>query len=313
MQKRGVLMKLLTLLLVGTLVFGAVDRTLPYPIKIDAEEVAKQVYFVNHQFYLNNQLIKAQGISSVLVVKRAAGKKPRVLRAERYLNNDYSDGVTKSKDLIVFLSGNLQGTGLLLREFVDEQKSLEVLMWLPALRKVRRMAEPSKNIGYSAADVAFVEEAKLRRLSEDNYEIMQKSTIDFEFGQMQLKDSEKDRFTKILPQDKVTLQAEVYLLKAIPKEAAWYDYRLDYVDVKHFTVYRSDFYKENEIIKRIDRQWSKVAGIDDPRAYMWNYWYSITPETKFETLNYIPLNIIQINNKIINPSFWSESTLHKLK
>ncbi len=306
-------MRLIPLLMIGTLLFGSVDRSLPYPEKIDADEVAKQIYFVNHQFYLDNQILKSSRKHSILIVRRAQGRKPIVFRAERYLNNDYDDGITKSKDLVIFISGKMKGTGVLAREFIDEKKSLEMLMWLPALRKVRRMAEPSKNMGYSAADVAFMEEAKLRRLSQDDYEIITTQTMTFDFGQIKLEPSQMDRYTKILPQKKHTLSAEVYVLKATPKEDAWYDYRIDYVDTKHFTVYRTNFYEENQPIKTIDRQWSKVKGIDDPRAYMWTYWYSVNPETKFETVNFIPSRIIQSNDKEIKSSFWSERTLRKIK
>jgi len=168
-------------------------------------------------------------------------------------------------------------------------------------------------MSYSAADVAFMEEAKLRRLSEDKYELLDTTMMNFTFGQMQFKPSEIDRFTKQLPQKKNTLSTEVYVLKASPKENAWYDYRIDYVDTKHFTVYRTNFYKDDKKIKTIDRQWIKVEGIDDERAYMWNYWYSINPETKFETVNYIPAEIIKSNDKNINSSFWSERTLSKIR
>ena len=306
-------MRFVMLLVLGTLLYANVDRSLPYPTEINADEISKQVYFVNHQFYLDNQLLEATKANSILIVRRVQGKKPKVFRAERYLNNDYSDGNTKSKDLVIFISGKMRGTGVLVREYVDAERSIEMLMWLPALRKVRRMAEPSKNMGYSAADVAFMEEAKLRRLSQDDYELVTTSTMDFDFGQMVLEPSQMNRYTKKLPQKKHKLRAEVYVLKATPKEDAWYDYRIDYVDTKHFTVYRTHFYKENKPIKTIDRQWVKVKGIDDERAYMWTYWYSIDPETKFETVNYIPPSIININDKKIKPSFWSEKTLRKIK
>jgi len=295
--------------------FANVDRTLLYPHndKINADEIAKQVYFVNHQFYLKNQILKAKKHHTILIVRHVHYKKPMSIRLERYLNNDYSDGITKSKDLIIFLSGSLKGIGVLAHEYVDEKKSLEVRMWLPALRKVRRMAGPSKNIGYSAADVAFMEEAKLRSLSEDNYKLLSKSKMRFNLRYMKLKKSEIDRFTKFLPQKGETINAEVYVLKATPKEDAWYDYRIDYVDTKHFVVYRTKFYRDNKVVKIIDRQWKKVKGINDPRAYMWTYWYSINPENKFETVNYIPAIIIKNNDKKIKSSFWSERTLRKIK
>ncbi|RLA72048.1 MAG: hypothetical protein DRG24_04015, partial [Epsilonproteobacteria bacterium] len=200
--------------MMSTLLFGGVNRSLPYPSKIDADEVARQIYFVNHQFYLDNQILKSTRKHSILIVRRIQGKKPIVFRAERYLNNDYSDGVTKSKDLVIFISGKMKGTGVLAREYVDEDRSLEMLLWLPALRKVRRMAEPSKNMSYSAADVAFMEEAKLRRLSQDKYEIITTQTMNFDFGQMELTPSQMNRYSKALPQKKNSLKAEVYVLKA---------------------------------------------------------------------------------------------------
>ena len=309
-------MRFLLLLLLGTLLlFGGVDKSLKYPTttKIEANEIAKQIYFVNHQFYLDNQIIKATKKNSFMIVRRFKDRKVRVFRADRYLNNDYSDGVTKSKELIVFKSGNLKGTGVLAREFVDETKSLEIFMWLPALRKVRRMAEPSKNIGFSAADIAFLEEAKLRRLQEDRYELLEKRVINFKFAQIKLKASELNRFTKLLPTKENTLETEVYVLKATPKEDAWYDYRVDYVDTKHFTVHRTKYYVNKKLIKIIDRQWHKVEGINDKRAYMWRYWYSLNPQSKLETANYLPKEIINCNDDKIKSSFWSKRTLSKIK
>jgi len=306
-------MKILLLLSVSIMLWATVDRTLPYPTKINAKEIAKQVYFVNHQFYLNNQILKSSRKNSLLIVRKSHGKKAMVLRAERYLNNDYNDGITKSKDMVIFLSGSLKGTGVLAREFVDESRSLEIRMWLPALRKVRRMAEPAKNMGYSAADVAFLEEAKLRRLDDDKYELVDKTILTFNFKQMKIKKSDLNRFTKLLPFNEHSTKAEVYVLKATPKEAAWYDYRLDFVDTEHFTTYRTKYFVDGKVVKIIDRQWEKIATLEDKRAYMWRYWYSVNPETKFETVNYIPKKIIQNNAKKYKASFWSERTLKKIK
>ena len=306
-------MRFLLFLILSTFVSANVDRTLPYPTKIDALEVAAQVYFVNHQFYLDNQILKATKKHSILIVRKSHNKKPRVLKVNRYLNNDYDDGVTKSKDLIIFTSSQLKGTGVLAKEFVDETKSLEIMMWLPALRKVRRMAEPSKNMGYSAADVAFMEEAKLRRLNEDKYELISTRVKSFEYIRMKIKSSHLNKYTKQLAQDNKIINTEVYVLKATPKEDAWYDYRIDYIDTKHFINYETKFYVDGEVIKVIQRDWKKVKGIEDKRAFMWTYWYSVNPVTKFETVNFIPYQIIKSNVKNVKKSFWSERTLSKIK
>ncbi len=306
-------MKWIVSLLLTTTLFATVDIHLSYPKKSDANEIARQVYFVNHQFYLKNQILKSTKTKSLLVVKKPYGKKPMVIRVERYLNNNYENGLIKSKDLIIFRSTNLKGTGVLTKEFRDESKSLDIRMWFPALRKVRRMAEPSKNMGYSAADVAFLEEAKLRRLSDDVYTLMDTQEMTFHFRQMQIPASQLTRYTKQLPQKKKSLTAEVFILKAVPHENAWYDYRVGYVDTKHFTTYRSKFYKDGKIVKIIDRQWEKIDSLKDERAYMWYYWYSVNPETKFETVNFVPRSIVKNNVKKYKSSFWSERTLRKLK
>jgi hypothetical protein len=306
-------MRFLLFLIFSTFVFANVDRTLPYPTKIDAQEIAKQVYFVNHQLYLENQILKSTKKYSILIVRRVHGKKARVLRVDRYLNNNYNDGITKSKDLIVFTSSQLKGTGVLAREFVDESKSLEIMMWLPALRKVRRMAEPSKNMGYSAADVAFMEEAKLRRLSEDKYKLLDTRVKSFTYKRLHIKKSQLNRYTKQLPRDNKTISAEVYVLRATPRENAWYDYRVDYIDTKHFTNYETKFYVDGKVTKIIQRDYKKLEGIKDERAYMWTSWYSINPATKFETVNFIPEKIIKNNVKNVKSSLWSERTLSKIK
>ena len=126
-------MKWIVSLLITTALFATVDIHLPYSTKADANEIAKQVYYVNHQLYLKNQILKSKNKKSLLIVKKAKGKKPMILRVERYLNNEYEDGLVKSKDLIVFLSGSLKGTGVLAKEFRDESRSLDIRMWLPAL------------------------------------------------------------------------------------------------------------------------------------------------------------------------------------
>ena len=302
------------LLLIVTFLWGGVEQTLPYPDgdNKNADDIAKQIHFVNHQLYLKNQILKKKKRDTILIVRRAPGKKPYVLQAERYLNNDYTDGITKSKDMVIFVSGKMKGTGVLVTEYLDDERSLEMLLWLPALRKVRRMAEPSKNMGYSEADVAFMEESKLRRISDDNYVLMGTKSMTFNPGMMKLEKKDKNRLTKFLPTEAEPVQADIYLLKATPKENAWYDYRIDYVDRQHFTVYRTNYYKDDKAVKTIDRHWIKVEGIDDPRAYMWTYWYAIDPETKFETVNYIPAKIIESNQEI-RASFWSPRTLQKLK
>lgn len=310
------LVKLFFSLLLSTTLFSNVTRDLPYPTKITADEIAKQIYFVNHQLYLKNQLIQAKGRGknkkSILIVKRLPGKKLVSFTLNRYFNNNYSDGIIKSKDMIIFTSGKIKGLGVLMKEYVDEKKSVEVTMYLPALRKTRRMAEPTKGSTYGAADIAFLEEIKTRHLSQETNELLGTQEMTFDFQTLKIDSSQINRYTKHLPQKSLIQTYNVYVLKVTPSIQTWYDYRIDYTDTQHFTVHRTLFFKDSHVIKTVDRQWKKLKDFDEPRAWMWYYWYTIDSDTQ-ESVYYIPPEIIKNNDKKIKERFWRDSTLRKIK
>ena len=122
----------LGLLLAATLVSGsganaakAVSPELPYPsAQPTADEIIEQVYFVNHFYALKNFGIIKKGRSITVLVSRSEGKKPTTNTVERYLNNDYADDpVVRAKDLAIFRSGKLRGTGILITDYDDNSKS----------------------------------------------------------------------------------------------------------------------------------------------------------------------------------------------
>ncbi|MEN8304647.1 MAG: hypothetical protein ABFQ64_11335 [Campylobacterota bacterium] len=170
---------------------------------ISAKEIAKKSYNVNHSLYVKNIMIKKKKRSSIIVVSRSVGVKPRVNAVERFLSNEYKDGVTESKDLVIMRSGKLNGIGILMTSYLDPKKSHKFMMWLPALRKVRRMAEP-EDAGMGAGDIAFLQDAKLRRFQEERYSLVKTKVMDIELLMMPFKKGEFGRFTKGFPYKKST-------------------------------------------------------------------------------------------------------------
>ena len=74
-----------------------------------AKEVARKSYNVNHSLYVKNMMIKKKKRSSILTVSRMPGIKPRITALERYLSNEYDDGIVEAKDLVIMRSGKLNG------------------------------------------------------------------------------------------------------------------------------------------------------------------------------------------------------------
>ena len=281
---------------------------------ISAKEIAKKSYNVNHSLYIKNMMIKKKKRSSIITVSRSVGVKPRISAVERFLSNEYDDGVIESKDLVIIRSGKLKGLGVLMTSYLDPKRSHQFMMWIPALRKVRRMAEP-EDAGMGAGDIAFLQDVKLRRFHEESYALVETKVMDLELFMMPFKKGEFGRFTKGFPYKKSTKirGRKIHIVKSTSKKKKhWYDHRISYIDSEFFTDYITKYYKNGKHIKEVHRHWIHLGNNPDPKAKMWYYWYSKDTKSGYEMVTYIPKKRIKVNQKV-KKSFWSTRTLEKIK
>lgn len=302
-------------LLFSTPSWSGVPTDLPYPSGApSADEIANQVYFVNHFYAVKNYGItklgkKAKPGEITVIVNKSQGEKAKTITVERYLNNDYSDGSIKGKDLAIFRSGKLKGTGMLITDYVDDEKSQSYAIWLPALRKIRRFAQPAHDDAWGGTDFTFGD-VTLRKPQHETHELLGKETFEDCLGAVA---DVKTKWLKNPPPGSCDHKGkEVYKLKSTTKrENWWYDYRVSYVDAKNFADYRTEFFKDGNQIKVIDRDWGSLK-LDDPRGMYWKYWYGKTLATGHETWAVIPDEVVQINQDW-DADMWSEKTLRKIK
>ena len=303
-----------TLSLIPALAMAGVPKDLPYPAAGDltADQIIDQVYFVNHFYAYKNFAIVEDGGEVTVLISKAEGKTPTTNTLERYLNNDYTDSPIKAMDLAIFRSGKLDGTGMLITDYEDDAKSQSYMIWLPALRKIRRFAQPAQDDAWGGTDFTFGD-VVLRKPFNETHELLGKETFNDCLGAIDIPDNERNRWTKTLPAASCNPKGkEVYKLKSTTKfDNWWYDYRISYVDTKTFADYRSEYFKGNQQIKVIDRDW-RSQGLSDPRALAWGYWYGKTLSTNHETWAVIPEKVIRINGDY-DPDLWSEKTLRKIK
>ena len=97
------------------------------------------------------------------------------------VENEYTrvvsrDGNTKAQDLAIFRSGKLKGTGMLITDYVDDAKSQSYMIWLPALRKIRRFAQPAHDDAWGGSDFTFGDVA-LRKPFHETHELLGKETF----------------------------------------------------------------------------------------------------------------------------------------
>jgi hypothetical protein len=290
----------------------AKDLPLPKGGALTAEQIIEQTYFVNHFYALKNYSIVEDGDTVTVIINKAAGEAPTTNTVERHLSNDYNDGVVKAKDIAIFRSGKLNGTGMLIVDYVDDNKSQSYSIWLPALRKIRRFAEPAFDDAWGGTAFTF-EDVYLRKPFHETHELLGKDTFKDCLGTMALQDSEKNKFMQNLPGAFCEPKGkEVYKVKSTTKFKNWYyDYRVSYIDTKSFADYRTEYFKDGKTSKVLDRAWVSLKQ-SDPRALSWAYWYAKDQNTSHESWAVIPAAVVKFNREM-DPNFWSETTLEKIK
>jgi len=304
------------LALSSSLALAAVDRSTPLPSgEPSANEIIDQVYFVNHFYAFDNYGIGKKGKKITVLVNKSAGKKPSTLTLERYLNNQYEDDpVIKARDLAIFRSGKLRGTGMLITEYDDPNKSQSYAIWIPALRKIRRFAQPAHDDAWGGTDFTFGD-VVLRKPENETHELLGKETFKGCLGGIELKDNEKNKYTRNLPKPSCAPDGkEVYKVKSTTKFPNWwYEYRVSYIDTNTFADYRTEYFKDGKKIKVIDRDWRPIENPSDPRQVVWGYWYGKTFATGHETWAVIPPEVVTYNDPKLKPKLWTEKTLRKIR
>jgi hypothetical protein len=298
--------------LATSVAMATVSKDLAYTSgSVTADELAAQNYFVNHFYSFGNYAITKEGKDITALILRAKGSNPLTLTLERYLNNAPTGAGVNAQDLAIFRSGKLKGTGMLITDFSDANKSQSYEIFIPSIRKVRRFAEPARDDAWGGSDFTFGD-VTLRKPKHDSHELLGKTTFAGCLGVM--KDVKRNKYTQKanIVADCSTDGKEVYKLKSTSTDANWwYDNRVSYIDTKTFADYRTEYFKGGNKVKVIDRSWIS-AGLDDPRASYWGYWYGTTLETGHETMAFIPSNVTKVNHKYKKKNLWSTKTLRKM-
>ncbi len=296
-----------------------VSRDLPYPQDTPAaDNIAAQVYFVNHFYALDNYSIQKRGKYRVtVIINRAKGNRPTTNTVERYLNNAYRDRVIKSKDLTIFRSGKMRGTGMLITDYIDDSKSQQYIIWLPSLRKVRRFDQPAHEDAWGGSDFTFGD-VYLRKPHNETHELLGTEVFEGCLKMMHIEPKQRNQYMRHLT-DKASCAPQghqVYKLKSSTVFPDWwYDYRISYIDTKTFADYRTEYFKDGQAIKLIDRDWNPLPGYQgsDPRAIAWGYWYGLNLDTEHETWAVIPPEVVSFNSPDLQEALWSERTLRKIR
>ena len=292
------------------------ERDLPYPTgKPTADAIIDQVFYLNHFYGFKNYNIENLGAKSVtVVVNRTKGNRPKTNTLTRSLNNNYDDGKIRQRDIAFFSSGKLKATGFLITDYEDNSKSQSYMIYLPALRKIRRFVQPAHDDDWGGTVWTFGD-VTLRKPEHETHELLGEEAFGHCSGFMDIPKNHRNRYTRDLPKTQPCDHKgkQVYKVKSTTKfKDWWYDYRVSYVDTKTFGDYRTEYFKGDKMVKIIDRDWGSLGEDYDPRQAFWKSWYAKDLNTGKESWAVIPRDVVKVNTNKPN-SYWTPRTLTKLK
>ena len=277
----------------------------------DGTEIARRVDAINRFVGVRN-ITYGKRRSPVVILDRAGSGHLLVNTFERWRTNRVDEAGVTARDLVIFRSGKLRGTGILVTEYAEPGRARDYLMWLPSLRKLRRVVEPDAadrwgNSNFSYGDIY------IRRVEDETHDLLGRETFRGCLGSVVLSDHEKDRYTRRLPATDCSVEGKaVFRLRSRPHRTDLdYDERITWVDVSTFADYRSEYYRRGKLVKLIDKSWRhmEIAGPDPP---YWVYWYAQTPDTGQEGMAFVDPVAVSFDDDI-EAQFWSERTLRRTK
>lgn len=278
---------------------------------LSASQIVLKSYEVLRARHFDNIASKKNGSSITRLFNRTPGRPVTTNSLEAYINNKLSSEQVRSKQLVIFKSGNLKGTGILMTEYHDESRQPSLSIWLPSLRKLRRFASPDYADYWMGTNLTYGD-VYFRKPADEHHELVETNRFSDCLEIMNITE-EENKYSNQMPEASCKPRGkDIYKIRSISHfENWWYDDRITEIDTRSYVPYRTTFYKDNEPVKQIDVDWYDVEqqGIHKPVI---SYIYSISFDNKHETLLSVPQQTLEYNNSLPD-SFWSERTLRRIK
>jgi len=152
--------------LVAILTRIAVAIEKPYE-GISADELMKIKYYVKYTKFAEDY----QSTGDVWLIGEGGFKRHRKFLRSRITLNRKSDGMDY-KDMVVFTDpGSVKGLAILTWTYIDPKKEQDAWLWLPSLRKIRRISQSQADDSFLGSDFT-TEEITIRRWEDETYEIV---------------------------------------------------------------------------------------------------------------------------------------------
>lgn len=181
---------------------GCCESMKPYP-GISADELMKIDTYVKYTKFAQDY----KGIGLIKLVNKKGFTRTRDWGRFRIVLNRTS-GLFDYKDLVVILGPqNIKGLSVLTWNYLDPGRDQEVWLWLPSLRKVRRVSQSEADDPFMGSEFT-TEEMSTRKWEDETYKMIGEKTFSGYTAAINGKTYYKDK--------------DCYVVEAVPKQKDWY-------------------------------------------------------------------------------------------
>lgn len=206
---------------------------------MSADEIMKIVYHNKYSLFCKDITFKGE----VIYVDS-----PTLIRKRKYIKHRIilgKNGFSYKELTAITYPTEVKGLAILVWSYISPYKDQQVWLWLPTLKKVRKISASQDDDAFMGSDFT-VEEVSTRRFEDEAYRLI----------------GEK-RFSgyKFKYKDEILFEGrDCFVIEARPKKAHWYyDKRIVWVDKKtggH--IYEEYFDKRGRLFKKIFRKWELI-------------------------------------------------------
>jgi len=202
-----------------------------------AEEIMQVMYYNKYSLFSHDY----QQVGEVFYVDASGFTRKRIWKRQRIIKAG-QDGISYKDLVLITYPTQLKGLAVLTWTYEDPATDQNVWLWIPSLKKVRKISASEDDDAFMGADFT-VEEVSTRRFEDENYKLIAEK----EFKGYKIEQTGEVKFQG----------APCFVIECTPKKPHWYyAKRVVWVDKKTGGEIFEEYYdKNNNLFKTLFRNW----------------------------------------------------------
>ncbi len=204
---------------------------------MSADEIMQIVYHNKYSLFSHDY----QQIGKILYVDRSGFTRKRLWKRMR-ISKGGEDGISYKDIVVMTYPTEIKGLAVLTWTYEDPNKDQNVWLWIPALKKVRKISASEDDDAFMGSDFT-VEEVSTRRFEDETYKLV---------GEKNFEGYKIEQTGEVKFKDK-----PCFVIEAIPNKPHWYyAKRIVWVDKDTGGEIFEEYYdKKGKLFKTLFREW----------------------------------------------------------